>query len=32
MGSVFAMVVDKIWPAAHLSPGAFALVAMGAVF
>jgi CIC family chloride channel protein len=32
MGSVFAMVVDKIWPAANLSPGAFALVAMGAVF
>ena len=32
MGSVFAMLVDKIWPAAHLSPGAFALVAMGAVF
>ena len=32
MGSAFAMVVDKIWPAANLSPGAFALVAMGAVF
>ena len=32
MGSVFAIVVDKIWPAANLSPGAFALVAMGAVF
>jgi chloride channel protein, CIC family len=32
MGSVFAMVVDKIWPAANLAPGAFALVAMGAVF
>jgi CIC family chloride channel protein len=32
MGSAFAMIVDKIWPAAHLSPGAFALVAMGAVF
>ena len=32
MGSVFAMVVDRIWPAANLSPGAFALVAMGAVF
>ncbi|MGC2110460.1 MAG: chloride channel protein [Candidatus Korobacteraceae bacterium] len=32
MGSVFAMIVDKIWPAANLSPGAFALVAMGAVF
>ncbi len=32
MGSAFAMVVDKIWPAAALSPGAFALVSMGAVF
>lgn len=32
MGSAFALVVDKIWPAAHLAPGAFALVAMGAVF
>ena len=32
MGSVFAIVVDKIWPAANLAPGAFALVAMGAVF
>jgi len=32
MGSAFAMVVDKIWPGANLSPGAFALVAMGAVF
>jgi chloride channel protein, CIC family len=32
MGSVFALVVDKLWPAAGLSPGAFALVAMGAVF
>ncbi len=32
MGSVFAMVVDKLWPAANLAPGAFALVAMGAVF
>jgi chloride channel protein, CIC family len=32
MGSVFAMVVDKVWPAANLSPAAFALVAMGAVF
>lgn len=32
MGSVFAIIVDKIWPAANLSPGAFALVAMGAVF
>lgn len=32
MGSAFAMIVDKVWPAANLSPGAFALVAMGAVF
>ena len=32
MGSAFAMIVDKIWPAAKLAPGAFALVAMGAVF
>jgi CBS domain-containing protein len=32
MGSAFAMIVDKIWPAAGLSPGAFAVVAMGAVF
>ena len=32
MGAAFALVVDKIWPAANLAPGAFALVAMGAVF
>jgi chloride channel protein, CIC family len=32
LGGVFAMVFDKIVPSAHLSPGAFALVAMGAVF
>jgi H+/Cl- antiporter ClcA len=32
MGGMFAMVVNAIYPAAHLSPGAFALVAMGAVF
>ena len=32
MGSAFAMIVDKVWPAANLSPGAFAVVAMGAVF
>ena len=32
MGGVFAMGVDRIFPAANLSPGAFALVAMGAVF
>ena len=32
MGGVFAMVVNLIIPSAHLSPGACALVAMGAVF
>jgi chloride channel protein, CIC family len=32
MGGVFAIVVNHIVPSAHLSPGAFALVAMGAVF
>jgi len=32
MGGTFALVVDKIFPGAHLDPGAFALVAMGAVF
>ena len=32
MGAAFAMVIDKLWPAANLAPGAFALVAMGAVF
>jgi H+/Cl- antiporter ClcA len=32
MGGAFAIGVDRIFPAAHLSPGAFALVAMGAVF
>jgi chloride channel protein, CIC family len=32
MGGAFAMGIDWISPAAHLSPGAFALVAMGAVF
>jgi len=32
MGGCFAMVLNKIIPSAHLSPGAFALVAMGAVF
>jgi CIC family chloride channel protein len=31
-GGVFAMVVNLIWPGAHLSPGAYALVAMAAVF
>lgn len=32
MGGIFAMVVNYFVPGAHLSPGAFALVAMGAVF
>jgi CIC family chloride channel protein len=32
MGGVFAMGVNRIIPAANLSAGAFALVAMGAVF
>ena len=32
MGSAFAMIIDKLWPTANLAPGAFALVAMGAVF
>ncbi len=32
MGGVFALVVDKLFPTANLSAGAFALVAMGAVF
>jgi H+/Cl- antiporter ClcA len=32
MGGVFAMGVDRLYPAANLSAGAFALVAMGAVF
>ena len=32
LGSVFAMVVDRIHPAAHLAPAAYALVAMAAVF
>jgi CIC family chloride channel protein len=32
MGGLFAMIANQIFPAAHLSPGAFALVAMGAVF
>ena len=32
MGAAFAMVVNMLVPGAHLSPGAFALVAMGAVF
>ena len=32
MGGAFAMLVDMAFPGAHLAPGAFALVAMGAVF
>ncbi len=32
MGGIFAMVANHFLPGAHLSPGAFALVAMGAVF
>jgi CIC family chloride channel protein len=32
MGGLFAMVGNHVFPNAHLSPGAFALVAMGAVF
>src|SRR5579864_1337384 len=32
MGGVFALGMDRIFPSANLSPGAFALVAMGAVF
>src|SRR5579862_4638922 len=32
MGGLLAMVANHVFPSAHLSPGAFALVAMGAVF
>lgn len=32
MGGVFALGINRIYPAANLSAGAFALVAMGAVF
>ncbi|MGH9704852.1 MAG: CBS domain-containing protein, partial [Candidatus Acidiferrales bacterium] len=32
LGAVFATLINRIVPGAHLSPGAFALVAMGAVF
>jgi CBS domain-containing protein len=32
MGGLFAMIANRAFPSAHLSPGAFALVAMGAVF
>ncbi len=32
MGGAFALVVNQFIPSAHLAPGAYALVAMGAVF
>ncbi len=32
LGGVFAIAINHIWPAAHLAPGAYALVAMAAVF
>ena len=32
LGGLFAVLMNGLFPAAHLSPGAFALVAMGAVF
>jgi H+/Cl- antiporter ClcA len=32
MGGAFALGIDRVFPAANLSAGAFALVAMGAVF
>jgi H+/Cl- antiporter ClcA len=32
LGGLFAMIGNYLFPSAHLSPGAFALVAMGAVF
>ena len=32
MGGLFAMIGNSVFPSAHLSPAAFALVAMGAVF
>ena len=32
MGGLFAIIGNHLFPAANLSPGAFALVAMGAVF
>jgi len=32
LGGSFAIVLNRIFPGAHLSPAAFALVAMGAVF
>lgn len=32
LGGVFAISINHIWPGAHLAPGAYALVAMAAVF
>ncbi|HEU5410424.1 MAG TPA: chloride channel protein, partial [Candidatus Acidoferrales bacterium] len=32
LGGVFAMIINYFLPGAHLSPGAYALVAMGAIF
>jgi len=32
LGGVYAMIGNKLFPSANLAPGAFALVAMGAVF
>jgi CIC family chloride channel protein len=32
MGGLFAMIANHVFPGAHLSSGAFALVAMGAIF
>src|SRR5215468_3179714 len=32
MGGVFALAINRLFPSAGLAPGAFALVAMGAVF
>ena len=32
LGGAYAMVIDRFFPTAGLAPGAFALVAMGAVF
>src|SRR6202011_965873 len=32
LGGLFAIVGNYLFPSAHLAPGAFALVAMGAVF
>jgi len=32
LGGVFAISINHLWPSAHLAPGAYALVAMAAVF